>query len=119
LRRGRPASHEPYSKLKNLLNEMGPELRREPAPALRQLAEITDFALYVSTTPSIGCCTIPWPRAAPARTTKTSDVSSGRRAAGPRDLPCEPRALRRCTVVQILGGVSREREYALSDEDTL
>jgi hypothetical protein len=40
----------PYSKLKNLLNEMGPELRREPAPALRQPAEVTDFALYVSTT---------------------------------------------------------------------
>lgn len=30
-----------------------------------------------------------------------------------------PRALRRCTVVQILGGASRERKYALSDEDTL
>ena len=108
----------PYSKLKSLLDEMGPELRREPAPALRQLAEITDFALYVSTTfDGLLYDSLASARAGPHHEDVGRIVWSPR--SRPEDLPCEPRALRRCTVVQILGGVSREREYALSDEDTL
>lgn len=104
----------PYSKLKSLLDEMGPELRREPPSALRQLAEITDFTLYVSTTFDVLLYeALASARAGPDHDPIARIVWSPR--SKPEDLPCEPRALQRCTV----GSASREREYALSDEDTL
>ena len=114
-----PTSPYPYSKLKSLLDEMGPDLRREPPSALRQLAEITDFTLYVSTTfDGLLYDALASARAAPHHEDVERIVWAPHR--GPVDLlTCEPRALRRRTVVQVLGGASHEREYALSDEDTL
>ena len=67
-------SPRPYSKLKSLLDEMGPALRHEPPPALRQLAENQRFTLYVSTTfDSLLSDTLASP--APHRTTRTSGAS--------------------------------------------
>ncbi|MES2151315.1 MAG: toll/interleukin-1 receptor domain-containing protein [Pseudomonadota bacterium] len=87
-----------------------------PPRALRQLAAITDFDLYVSTTfDSMLEEAINAERFNGAPSTEAIAYAPNRVA----DLPCEREALQRPTVYHLFGKLSASPSYVISDEDTL
>ncbi|MDX2185367.1 MAG: toll/interleukin-1 receptor domain-containing protein [Opitutaceae bacterium] len=109
-RRGR--REDAYSRLRTILRESS----FQPSPALRQLAEITDFDLYISTTfdtlleDAINTARFGGQKGADSIAYAPNKVA---------DLACERDQLNRPTVYQLLGKLSASPTYVLSDEDTL
>lgn len=88
----------------------------EPSPALRQLAAITDFDLYVSTTfDSLLEQAINAERFGGNPSTEVVAYAPNRVA----DLPSERDRLQRPVVYQLFGRVSASPTYVISDEDLL
>ncbi len=87
-----------------------------PPKALRQLAEITDFDLFVSTTfDTFLEQAINETRFAGAQSTEVVSYAPNRVA----DLPGEREQLQRPVVYHLLGRVSASPTYVISDEDVL
>eukprot|EP01035_Chromulina_nebulosa_P012617 gene12617-16815_t len=109
-RRGR--REDAYSRLRTILRETA----FTPPPALRQLAEITDFDLYVTTTfDSLLEDALNIVRFAGLRSTDVVAYAPNKVA----DLPSERAQLARPLVYHLLGRLSASPTYVLSDEDTL
>jgi hypothetical protein len=109
-RRGR--REDAYSRLRTILRETA----FTPPPALRQLAEITDFDLYVTTTfDSLLEDALNTVRFAGLRSTEVVAYAPNKVA----DLPSERAQLARPLVYHLLGRLSASPTYVLSDEDTL
>ncbi len=88
----------------------------EPPRALRQLAEITDFDLFVSTTfDSLLETAINAERFGGAQSTEVLGYTPNRVV----DLPCEREQLQRPLVYHLLGRCSASPTYVISDEDML
>ena len=103
---------EAYVRLRSIIKEAN----FQPPPALRQLAAITDFDLYVSTTFD--------PLLEMAINLERFDGASGTEvlAYAPNrvvDLPCERDRLQRPVVYQLFGKLSASPTYVISDEDLL
>jgi hypothetical protein len=103
---------EAYTRLRSILRDAN----FAPPPALRQLAQITDFDLYVTTTfdPLLERA-INDERFAGAQSTEVIAYSPNRVA----DLPTEREHLQRPVVYHLLGRLSASPTYVISDEDTL
>jgi hypothetical protein len=103
---------EAYTRLRTILRETTFSI----PPALRQLAQITDFDLFVSTTfdPFLEQA-INAERFAGASTTEVVAYSPNRVA----DLTVEREKLERPVVYHLLGRLSASPTYVISDEDTL
>jgi hypothetical protein len=101
-----------YTRLRAVLREA----TFAPPPALRQLAQITDFDLFVTTTcdPLLEQA-INAERFDGAQSTEVIGYSPNRVA----DLPSEREHLQRPVVYHLLGRVSASPTYVISDEDTL
>ena len=103
---------EAYVRLRGIIKDAN----FEPPLALRQLAAITDFDLYVSTTFD--------PLLETAINLERFDGTPGTEvlAYAPNrvvDLPCERDRLRRPVVYQLFGKLSASPTYVISDEDLL
>ncbi len=103
---------EAYVRLRSILREA-----TFAAPkALRQLAAITDFDLFITTTfDSLLADAIDAERCASAASTDVIAYAPNRVT----DLPCEREALQRPTVYHLFGKLSASPSYVISDEDTL
>ena len=101
-----------YSRMRSLLREA----TFKPPLALRQLAQITDFDLFVTTTfDGYLEQAINEERFNGAQSTEVIGYSPNRVA----DLPTERENLQRPVVYHLLGRVSASPTYVISDEDTL
>lgn len=103
---------EAYTRLRSIMREV----RFEPPQALRQLAQITDFDLFVTTTFD------------PLLEDAVNSVRYGGRPGAEviaytpnrvADLPAELADLKRTVVYHLLGRLSASPTYVLSDEDML
>jgi len=103
---------EAYTRLRSILRDAS----FAPPLALRQLAQITDFDLYVTTTfdPLLEQA-INSERFQGAQTAEVIAYAPNRIA----DLPAERDKLQRPVVYHLLGRVSASPTYVISDEDTL
>lgn len=103
---------EAYTRLRTIMREAN----FAPPLALRQLAQITDFDLFVSTTfdPLLEQA-INAERFAGAATTEVLAYAPNRVA----DLPVEREQLQRPVVYHLLGRLSASPTYVISDEDML
>src|SRR5215831_15758190 len=103
---------EAYTRLRSILRDAN----FAPPLALRQLAQITDFDLYVTTTfdPLLEQA-INDERFGGAQSTEVVAYSPNRVA----DLPAEREHLQRPLVYHLLGRLSASPTYVISDEDTL
>src|SRR5579875_4006328 len=103
---------EAYTRLRSIMRE----LNVEPPPALRQLAQITDFDLFVTTTfDPLLAGAINLERYGGQPSTEVIAYSPNRIA----DLPSERGDLQRTVVYHLLGKLSASPTYVLSDEDML
>jgi hypothetical protein len=103
---------EAYVRVRSLLKDAN----FEPPPALRHLASITDFDLFVSTTfDSLLENAINLQRFAGSPTTEALSYSPNRVV----DLPSERDRLQRPVVYHLFGRVSASPTYVISDEDLL
>ena len=103
---------EAYVRLRGVLKD----LDVEPPAALRQLAAITDFDLFVTTTfDSLLETAINVVRFGGAHSTEAISYSPNRVT----DLPTERDRLTRPTVYHLFGKVSASPTYVISDEDLL
>jgi hypothetical protein len=103
---------EAYVRVRSLLKEA----QFEPPQALRHLAAITDFDLYVSTTfDALLESAINLERFGGAASTEVLSYAPNRVA----DLPSERDRLTRPVVYHLFGRVSASPTYVLSDEDLL
>ena len=103
---------EAYTRLRSIMREVD----FEPPQALLQLAQITDFDLFVTTTFD------PLLEKAINRERYDGHPSSEVIAYAPNrvaDLPCERSQLQRTVVYHMLGRLSASPTYVLSDEDML
>lgn len=101
-----------YSRMRSLLREA----TFSPPLALRQLAQITDFDLFVTTTfDGFLEQAINEERFGGAQSTEVIGYTPTRVA----DLPAERENLQRPVVYHLLGRVSASPTYVISDEDTL
>jgi hypothetical protein len=101
-----------YTRVRSILREM----TFAPPKALTQLAQITDFTLYVSTTfDSLLEVAINAERFSGAQSTEVIGYTPNRVA----DIPAELENLTRPTVYHLLGRCSASPTYVLSDEDML
>lgn len=101
-----------YTRVRGILREMV----FEPPKALRQLAQITDFDLFVSTTfDSFLEQAINNERFGGAQSTEVISYSPNRVV----DIPVERELLQRPVVYQLMGRCSASPSYVLSDEDML
>ncbi len=103
---------EAYTRLRSIMREV----RFEPPQALRQLAQITDFGLFVTTTfdPLLENA-INAERYEGQPGTEVIAYAPNRVA----DLPSELADLKRTVIYHLLGRVSASPTYVLSDEDML
>lgn len=103
---------EAYTRLRSILRETN----FAPPPALRQLAQITDFNLFVTTTfdPLLEQA-INAERFAGAPSTEVISYAPNRVV----DLTTEREQLTRPVVYHLLGRLSASPTYVISDEDTL
>ncbi|HJU07118.1 MAG TPA: toll/interleukin-1 receptor domain-containing protein [Rhodanobacteraceae bacterium] len=103
---------EAYTRLRSIMREV----QFEPPQALRQLAQITDFDLFVTTTfdPLLENA-VNMERYGGQPSTEVIAYSPNRVA----DLPAERAELRRSVVYHLLGRLSASPTYVLSDEDML
>jgi len=103
---------EAYTRLRSIMREV----TFEPPQALRQLAQITDFDLFVSTTfdPLLEHA-INLERYGGQTTTDVIAYAPNRVA----DLPVERSELQRTVVYHLLGRLSASPTYVVSDEDML
>ncbi|MGN6728582.1 MAG: toll/interleukin-1 receptor domain-containing protein [Rhodanobacteraceae bacterium] len=103
---------EAYTRLRSIMREV----QFEPPPALRQLAQITDFDLFVTTTfdPLLENA-VNLERYGGQPSTEVISYTPNRVA----DLPAERGELRRSVVYHLLGRLSASPTYVLSDEDML
>src|SRR6185312_5777555 len=103
---------EAYTRLRSIMREVEPQ----PSMALRQLAQITDFDLFVTTTfdPLLENA-INVERYGGQPTTDIIAYSPNRIA----DLPTERAQLQRTVVYHLFGRLSASPTYVLSDEDML
>ncbi|MBW4050262.1 MAG: toll/interleukin-1 receptor domain-containing protein [Proteobacteria bacterium] len=103
---------EAYVRLRGVLKD----LDVEPPAALRQLAAITDFDLFVSTTfDSLLETAINLARFEGAHSTEALSYAPNRVT----DLPVERERLTRPTVYHLFGKISASPTYVISDEDLL
>jgi TIR domain/SIR2-like domain len=103
---------EAYVRLRSIIKDA----TFEPPPALRQLAAISDFDLFVSTTcDSLLESAINLERFAGAPTTEVLSYSPNRVV----DLPSERDRLQRPVVYHLFGKLSASPTYVISDEDLL
>ncbi|MGE0356405.1 MAG: toll/interleukin-1 receptor domain-containing protein [Burkholderiales bacterium] len=101
-----------YTRLRSILREVS----FEPPKALRQLAQITDFDLFVTTTfDSFLEQAINAERFAGAQSTEVVGYAPNRVA----DLPGEREQFQRPVVYHLLGRCSASPTYVISDEDML
>ena len=101
-----------YTRMRTILREA----TFAPPLALRQLAQITDFDLFVTTTfDSFLEQAINAERFSGAQSTEVIGYAPNRVA----DLPAEREQLQRPVVYHLLGRVSASPTYVISDEDTL
>jgi TIR domain/SIR2-like domain len=101
-----------YTRVRSILREVS----FEPPKALRQLAQITDFDLFISTTfDSFLEQALNTERFDGASTTEVIGYVPNRVA----DLPCEREQLQRPVVYHLLGRCSASPTYVISDEDLL
>jgi len=103
---------EAYTRVRSILRDAG----FRPPKALRQLAQITDFDLFVTTTfdPLLEQA-INDERFAGAQSTEVVAYSPNRVS----DLPAERENLQRPVVYHLMGRLSASPTYVISDEDTL
>lgn len=103
---------EAYTRLRSIMREV----QFEPPQALRQLAQITDFDLFVTTTfdPLLENA-LNLERFGGQPSTEVVAYAPNRVA----DLPAERADSRRTTVYHLLGRLSASPTYVLSDEDML
>jgi hypothetical protein len=103
---------EAYTRVRSILRDAG----FRPPKALRQLAQITDFDLFVTTTfdPLLEQA-INDERFAGAQSTEVVAYSPNRVS----DLPAERANLQRPVVYHLMGRLSASPTYVISDEDTL
>ena len=103
---------EAYTRLRSIMREV----QFEPPMPLRQLAQITDFDLFVTTTfdPLLENA-VNLERYGGQPSAEVIAYSPNRVA----DLPCERADLRRSVVYHLLGRLSASPTYVLSDEDML
>ena len=101
-----------YTRMRSILRDTN----FAPPKALRQLAQITDFDLFVTTTfdPFLEQA-INAERFDGAQSTEVISYAPNRVA----DLPCEREQLQRPVVYHLLGRCSASPTYVISDEDTL
>jgi hypothetical protein len=103
---------EAYTRLRSIMREVA----FEPPQALRQLAQITDFDLFVTTTfDSLLENAINLERYAGQPTTEVIAYAPNRVA----DLPVERSQLQRTVVYHLMGRLSASPTYVVSDEDML
>jgi TIR domain-containing protein/SIR2-like protein len=103
---------EAYTRLRSILRDAD----FSPPPALRQLAQITDFDLFVTTTfDTLLEQAINGERFDGAQSTEVVAYSPNRVA----DLPAERERLQRPVVYHLLGRLSASPTYVISDEDML
>lgn len=103
---------EAYVRLRSIIKDAA----FEPPPALRQLAAITDFDLYVSTTcDSLLESAIDLERFSGAPTTEVLSYAPNRVV----DLPVERERMQRPLVYHLFGKLSASPTYVISDEDLL
>jgi len=101
-----------YTRLRSVLREAN----FAPPKALRQLAEITDFDLFITTTfDSLLESAINAERFGGAQSTEVISYTPNRVA----DLPSEREQLQRPVVYHLLGRCSASPTYVVSDEDLL
>ena len=101
-----------YTRIRSILREFA----FEPPKALRQLAEITDFDLFVTTTfDSFIEQAINQQRFGGAQSTEVIAYTPNRIT----DLPSEREAFQRPVVYHLLGKCSASPTYVVSDEDML
>ena len=109
---GRGRREEAYVRLRSIIKDAN----FEPPPALRRLAAITDFDLFVSTTSdSLLETAINSERFAGASSTEVLSYSPNRVI----DLPTERDCLQRPVVYHLFGKLSASPTYVISDEDLL
>src|SRR3984893_9925904 len=109
---GRGRREEAYVRLRSIIKEAN----FEPPPALRHLAAITDFDLFVSTTSdSLLETAINLERFAGAPSTDVLCYAPNRVT----DLPSERDRLQRPVVYHLFGKLSASPTYVISDEDLL
>src|SRR5678815_2838089 len=103
---------EAYTRLRSIFRDAN----FSPPPALRQLAQITDFDLFVTTTfdPLLEQA-VNLERFANAQSTEVIAYAPNRVA----DLPTEREKLQRPVIYHLLGRLSASPTYVISDEDTL
>ena len=103
---------EAYTRVRSILRDAG----FRPPKALRQLAQITDFDLFVTTTfdPLLEQA-INDERFGGAQSTEVVAYSPNRVS----DLPAEREHLQRPVVYHLMGRLSASPTYVISDEDTL
>ena len=103
---------EAYVRLRGILKDA----EFEPPPALRQLAAITDFDLFVSTTfDGLLETAVNRERFGGTPTTEVIAYTPNR----VNDLPAERERLTRPVVYQLFGKLSASPSYVISDEDLL
>lgn len=103
---------EAYTRLRSIMREV----HVEPPQALRQLAQITDFNLFVTTTfDSLLESAVNLERYGGQPGAEVIAYAPSRVA----DLPCERADLQRTVVYHLLGRLSASPTYVLSDEDML
>ncbi len=103
---------EAYVRLRSIIKDAG----FEPPPALRHLAAITDFDLFVSTTcDSLLESAINLERFSGSPTTEVLSYAPNRVV----DLPVEREHLQRPLVYHLFGKLSASPTYVISDEDLL
>jgi hypothetical protein len=103
---------EAYTRVRSILRDAS----FDPPLALRQLAQITDFDLFVTTTfdPLLEQA-VNLERFQGAQSTEVIAYSPNRVA----DLPAERERLQRPVIYHLLGRLSASPTYVISDEDTL
>ena len=103
---------EAYTRLRSIMREV----QFEPPPALRQLAQITDFSLFVTTTfdPLLENA-VNAERYGGQPGAEVIAYTPNRVA----DLPAELADLKRTVVYHLLGRLSASPSYVISDEDML
>jgi TIR domain/SIR2-like domain len=103
---------EAYVRLRSIIKDAN----FDPPPALRHLASITDFDLFVSTTAdSLLESAINLERGAGSAATDVLSYAPNRVV----DLPTERERLQRPTVYHLFGKLSASPTYVISDEDLL
>jgi len=109
---GRGRREEAYVRLRSIIKDAG----FEPPPALRHLAAISDFDLFVSTTcDSLLESAINLERFSGSPTTEVLSYAPNRVV----DLPAEREHLQRPLVYHLFGKLSASPTYVISDEDLL